>query len=130
LGVQRRIHFVGQFAQPEVVYSGFDVFVSPSRFEGTPFTLLEAMASGLVCVATDVGAAPDALGREEAGIVVAANSAEALSAGLLRAVRLSAEERMRLGNRARQVVIERLSDRESFGTYCDWLEGREPETRS
>ncbi len=130
LGVQERVHFVGPFAHPEIVYSGFDVFVSSSRFEGSAFTILEAMASERLCVATNVGGAPDALGRDGVGIVVAVNSVEALSAGLLKAVKLSSAERSQLGKRARQVVIERLSDRESFGTYCDWLEGREPKARS
>ena len=50
-----RIRFVGRSSQASRFLSSLDVFVLPSRSEGMSNALLEAMASGLPCIATDVG---------------------------------------------------------------------------
>ena len=50
-----RIRFLGRASQPGSFLSRVDVFVLPSRSEGMSNALLEAMASGLPCIATDVG---------------------------------------------------------------------------
>ena len=49
-----RIRFVGHTSTPRDFLAGLDVFVLPSRSEGMSNALLEAMASGLPCIATDV----------------------------------------------------------------------------
>ena len=50
-----RIRFVGRSSLPISFLADLDVFVLPSRSEGMSNALLEAMASGLPCIATDVG---------------------------------------------------------------------------
>jgi glycosyltransferase involved in cell wall biosynthesis len=50
-----RIQFVGRLSDASRFLSSLDVFVLPSRSEGMSNALLEAMASGLPCIATDVG---------------------------------------------------------------------------
>ena len=50
-----RIRFVGRSSLPISFLAELDVFVLPSRSEGMSNALLEAMASGLPCIATDVG---------------------------------------------------------------------------
>ena len=55
LGLQNRVLLPGQLDAP-TLYSAFDVFVLPSKKEGMPWTVLEAMASGIPCLTTDVGA--------------------------------------------------------------------------
>jgi len=49
------VRFVGWVADPRRFLAGLDVFCQPSRHEALPLALLEAMAEGLPCVATDVG---------------------------------------------------------------------------
>ena len=64
----------------------FDVFCLPSRREGVPLAILEAQASGVPVVATDVGAVRDALCPETGRLVPSQDAAElarALSACLL-----------------------------------------------
>ncbi len=64
LGVAAKIDFVGQLATPEAVQQELDrsdVFVLPSRTEGLPRALIEAMARGLPCVASRVGGVPELL---------------------------------------------------------------------
>lgn len=52
LGVQRSVIFVGSVQNPECYLSLFDCFVCPSLYEGLPFTLIEAQASGVPVVAS------------------------------------------------------------------------------
>lgn len=49
------VHLVGSYENAAELLPGFDLFVLPSRKEGTPYTILEAMAAGLPIVATAVG---------------------------------------------------------------------------
>jgi glycosyltransferase involved in cell wall biosynthesis len=53
--IDPRIRFVGRTSKPHEFLSELDVFVLPSRSEGMSNALLEAMAAGLPCIATDVG---------------------------------------------------------------------------
>ena len=50
-----RIEFLGRSSDPRAFLADLDVFVLPSRSEGMSNALLEAMALGLPCIATDVG---------------------------------------------------------------------------
>lgn len=54
-GVAARVVFAGRMEDTAEAYRAFDVFALSSKTEATPNALLEAMASGLPCVATDVG---------------------------------------------------------------------------
>ena len=64
LGLRKRVHFTGALPSASEYLSALDVFALTSRTEGTPMTLLEAMAAGVPIVATDVGGVPALLGDE------------------------------------------------------------------
>lgn len=49
-----RVDFAGFISDPEAAFAAADVFLLPSRFEGLPFTPLEALASGLPAVLSDI----------------------------------------------------------------------------
>jgi len=59
LGVMPRTIFTGWRYDLPRVYADLDVLVSCSKNEGTPFTIVEAMAAGCPVVATRVGGVPD-----------------------------------------------------------------------
>jgi glycosyltransferase involved in cell wall biosynthesis len=59
LGVSNSVEFAGLIRNVPALLSKADVFVLPSRYEGMPNALLEAMASGLPCVATCVSGSED-----------------------------------------------------------------------
>jgi glycosyltransferase involved in cell wall biosynthesis len=69
LGIAGRVRFLGTRDDPEVFYRAADVVVLTSRNEGTPLTILEAMAAGVPVLATAVGGVPDLLG-DDRGILV------------------------------------------------------------
>jgi glycosyltransferase involved in cell wall biosynthesis len=61
LGLELRVRFAGHCQDVAPVYAASDVIVIPSRSEGLPNVLLEAMASGKPVVATRVGGIPEVL---------------------------------------------------------------------
>ena len=70
LGVASRFHMIG--AQPNVVdfLRACDIFVFPSLYEGLGIALIEAMAAGCVCVASDTGPIPEVVRHGKDGILV------------------------------------------------------------
>jgi glycosyltransferase involved in cell wall biosynthesis len=81
-----------------------DALVLPSRTEGTSNALIEAMATGLVCVVTDVGDSAALVGED--GIVVPPGSATHLAAGIGTLRSLDAQERARRGAAVRARVAQ------------------------
>jgi len=79
LGVKERISFLGWVTAGEPVrriLDGCDLYVMPSKSEGLPRALIEAMARGLPCIGSDVGGIPELLEPEE---MVPAGDFKALS---------------------------------------------------
>jgi glycosyltransferase involved in cell wall biosynthesis len=76
------VHLLGLRSDVERVLCAGDVFAQPSRNEGLPLALLEAMAAGLPVVVTRVGGMAEVVREGESGHLVAAGDAAALSAAL------------------------------------------------
>jgi len=68
LGIADRVRFLGTRDDPEVFYREADLVVLTSRNEGTPLTILEAMAAGVPVLSTPVGGVPDLL-AENRGVM-------------------------------------------------------------
>lgn len=85
-----------------------DIFAAPSRYEGHPLTLMEAMALGKAVVATAIPGVTEMLTGEDAGLLVPPEDSAALAAAL-DALATDPELRARLGARARALVSARYS---------------------
>lgn len=68
-------------------YSTIDIYVCPSKIEGTPNPVLEAMACGVPVVSTDVGIVPQAFGPLQKNYILEERSREALKAKLIELLR-------------------------------------------
>jgi L-malate glycosyltransferase len=86
LGVSDRVHFAGRVDDPCEYLRAADVFVLPSVAEGMSNSLLEAMSTGLPCLASDIGGNTDLLGRGEAGLLIAADDPRAWAGAIIRVV--------------------------------------------
>jgi len=95
---QRRIH----------ILRGADVFILPSLVEGLSLSLLEAMACGLACLATDAGADGEVL-EAGAGVVLHPQKLITQLQTLLPLFRDHPELASLLGQKARQRVLERYT---------------------
>jgi len=89
------------------------IFVMPSRSEGMPVALLEAMAHGLAIVATRVGGIPEVVDHGVDALLVEPRDSAALALAL-RELLADPELRNRLG-RAARARAERLNEGEVFG---------------
>ena len=96
----------------------FDVFALPSRNEGISNTSLEAMASGLPVVATEVGGNAELVEVGRCGAVVPHSDPAALAAAL-EAYVVDPALRARHGERARERVLERFSMEAMVDSYLD-----------
>ena len=99
LGVAARVRFAGALVDAARLFRAFDVFAAPSRKEGMPLAVIEAMALGLPVVASDIAAHRETLGPvaalvEASETALAKRLAEVLADGELRA-QLGAENRTR-----------------------------------
>jgi glycosyltransferase involved in cell wall biosynthesis len=85
LGLERVVQFAGYIAQRDLPrwYRAADVLVLPSDFDNSPNVVLEAMASGLPVVATDVGGVADFVETPNGGALVRKGDAAAMGAEIL-----------------------------------------------
>lgn len=127
LGLQET-HFLGTVGEGRLLslYKSADVFVLPSLWEGLPLTLLEAWASRLPVLATEVGGVRRAAKQDETARLVPPGDPQALAEGMRD---LMADEglRRRLGGKGRRMVEERFTwDRivqETLGVYTECIGG-------
>jgi glycosyltransferase involved in cell wall biosynthesis len=82
-----------------------------------PITLLEAAATGLPCVSTDVGGTSDIVIHGVTGFLAPPSNPEALSSVMLRLAALPASGRARMGERACRHIASRFSLNEVVGQW-------------
>jgi glycosyltransferase involved in cell wall biosynthesis len=117
-GISDDVIFVGTRNDPENFYPALDVVVLTSHNEGTPLTLIEAMANERPVVATAVGGVVDLLGSPEPrsepdsgyalcsrGVLVDSGNVEYFASGVQRLID-DAELRARLGRQGREFVLQ------------------------
>ncbi|NDJ54065.1 MAG: glycosyltransferase family 4 protein [Chloroflexi bacterium] len=102
-GLIDKVHFAGWQTNMRAVYADLDLVVLSSINEGTPLTLIEAMAAGIPVVATHVGGVADVLADGELGRLVAPDDPVALATAL--AAALADQDRDRL-HQAQTSVLE------------------------
>jgi glycosyltransferase involved in cell wall biosynthesis len=104
LGLAPHVTFTGNVTNVKGLLGAADMFVLSSEVEGISNALLEAMASGLACVATAVGGTPEVLDHGQCGVLLPPRRADLLSEALISLARSPAEV-TRLGAQARARIL-------------------------
>ncbi|MCM0594074.1 MAG: glycosyltransferase family 4 protein [Gloeotrichia echinulata IR180] len=110
-GLESGIIWLGFIAEEErriEILRGGDVFILPSLVEGLSLSLLEAMACGLACLATDVGADGEVL-EKGAGVILSSKTVRSQLKTLLPLFQDHPELTTVLGQKARKRVLERYT---------------------
>ena len=108
LRLNNNVKFTGQLPNPYPVLRASDIFCLPSRNEGFSNALIEAMGSGLPCVATRVGGNPEAIDEGKNGFLVDSEDVNSLADRILQLLRDPARRR-EMGESARAEVEKRFS---------------------
>ena len=83
LGLEQCVHFIGWQHELNWIYADLDVLALTSKNEGTPVSIIEALAAQVPVVATAVGGVPDVLNNGEFGCLVEPGDANALAEAIL-----------------------------------------------
>lgn len=123
LGLKDRVTFLGWRTREEIptYYQRADIFVLPSRDEGMPNVVLEAMACGLPVIATRIAGNEELVREGETGLLVPCENSLALAQAL---AKLSGDEalRKRMGEAGRLLVQERFRWDQVAWTYLAMIE--------
>jgi glycosyltransferase involved in cell wall biosynthesis len=106
-GLNGNARFLGWRRDLNVVYAAMDAFMLTSLNEGTPVSLIEAMASGVAVVATDVGGVRDVISSPDDGVLVPADDPAALVAAV-KALAADPARRRAVAARGRETVLHRF----------------------
>ena len=82
--VAGRLHLLGHVPEARMLFPQLDVYVLASRYEGLPYSLLEAMQSAVATVASDAIGNRDVVRDEETGLLVPVGAADALAVAVER----------------------------------------------
>jgi glycosyltransferase involved in cell wall biosynthesis len=133
LGIAERVKFLGPLPMGQAVYDQLDqadLYVMPSRQEGLPRSVIEAMARGLPCITSNVGGLPELV---ESQYMVKPDDTSGLAETIAKTIS-NVEEMKRLVKRSVEIASKYRSDilqerRVKF--YCvlrditqDWLNNR------
>ena len=113
LGLREHVFFIGFRDDVRRIMSAVDIYVNSSYWEGTPVSVLEAMAAGLPVVATNVGENPYLL-DSSCGILVPPKQPQKMAEALGRLLD-SPQKRIAFG----QIVRKRVQENYSPDAWCN-----------
>jgi glycosyltransferase involved in cell wall biosynthesis len=109
-GLEARVRLLGYYAREDAmsILKSSDIFVMPSRYEGTPIALLEAAALACPILASATGGIPELVQHEEHALLVPPNDPRELAQGLMK-LTLDREYARSLGQNAQQRIQEKFN---------------------
>ena len=109
----------GGLKDTSAFWTKVDIYVQPSRFEGAPMALMEALWRGKPAVGTRVSGIPEMIDHDVGGLLVEAGDPAQLAAAIERLV-VEADTRRRLGeNAAAKLLAKGMTRRDMSNKYAD-----------
>jgi len=103
------IIFAGFRTDIKDILADFDIFVLPSLWEGLPNALLEAMATGLPCIATNVSGNAEVINNDVTGVLIPSKDAEMLSKAIEKLIVSGKEYRKKLGYQGQRSILKNFN---------------------
>ena len=119
-GLGNRLRMLGYRADIARLLAAADVFVLPSRFEGLPMSVIEAMLVGLPVVASNVRGPAEQVVDGVTGLSVPPGNAAALAAALIRLIN-DKDLRVRMGRAGRERSLSRYAEDKVLARTLDLL---------
>ncbi|MFX0196562.1 MAG: glycosyltransferase family 4 protein [Candidatus Hodarchaeota archaeon] len=119
LGIKDRVFFAGFRQEVSNFFKESEIFVLPSRGEGLPISILEAMASGLPVIASNVGGIPEAIEEGENGYLVRAGDELSLADMLAKMIDEGREKRYIMGLKNKKKVLKLFSGKKMADEYLE-----------
>jgi glycosyltransferase involved in cell wall biosynthesis len=121
-GLKDKVLLLGFSDRPWEIYPAFDVFLMPSRIEGLPLTLLEAMASGCCPIAMGVAGIPEVLTKQGLGWLVRPGDRDGFLRAMTEVVDSPREHLHEIGRLARAHVVSNFNAKAQFAAIVDLVE--------
>ena len=111
LGMEHNIYLRGWTRDISRLLTTYDAFLMSSDYEGMPNALLEAMASGLVCLSTDCRTGPqDMIDSGKSGFLAKTGDEESFAEGIMKITQLDVQQRIAMGAAAREKILALCSE--------------------
>jgi glycosyltransferase involved in cell wall biosynthesis len=119
-GVMDRVHFGGQVGQRDLPrwYHMADIYISPSHVDGSSVSLMEALASGLPCLVSDIAGNKEWIEDGVNGWTFRDGDVDDLAEKILNAIK-GRREFKRIGELARKTAEERADWKKNFGKLLE-----------
>lgn len=118
-GLKEKILLLGQKEDVSKYLNAGDIFVLSSKWEGFGIAIVEAMACGILVIATKVGGVPELVEDGKTGFLVEPGNARALAQKIQYVLNLPEEHRKKIGENARKLVEEKFSLQKMVREYED-----------
>jgi glycosyltransferase involved in cell wall biosynthesis len=109
LGCNSSVHFLNHVDDMRQLYSAADCFVLPSIAEGLPRSLIEAMASGIFCIASNVGGVPEIMDNGSCGLLAPPKDSSLLTRAMFKVANMPQQEKLIITSAAKKHIKENYS---------------------
>lgn len=119
-GVLERVHFGGRVRQSDLPrwYHMADIYISPSHVDGSSVSLMEALASGLPCLVSDIPGNREWIVAGENGWLFHDGDVDDLAEKILHAIKIR-KSFNKIGEAARRTAEQKADWKKNFGKLLD-----------
>jgi len=121
-GLQANISFLGFRSDVPSLLAAADAFVMASRYEGMPNAVIQALATGLPVVGTDVGGMPELIQDGVNGYLVPPAEPDDLASAMSKLALATPQERLEMGERGRAFVGELCDLQRAMDSWTKLIE--------